>query len=382
MTMGNAAQSASIEDPRQPEWMKHKSLREIETIRETNKANILNQLFGVDTDNADYTLSVTPGQIKFLPIPIMNQGDQKAVFSVKFEDPDLDINILGGKDFAEFKLVTESSEFTKWVSHGKVMRPKNFDSITLGGDVMLEPNQKMDLLVKFLTTREVSFSKNILPSSYVIKPRKVKIYIMSGGINKQSIEVNVVPTIAPVDHIFRFYEPEQSHFQIILPPFIKFNQAGIQVVISDPEATADVMGDTSHIVISGKTEEAMIMNPMTLFVFGDEHKSVLLATCRIEIHSRPVIYSKVKKGHKSQHTLMLPSERARTVRVCSNKPSEVKWTGSHAGALRLIPNSLNPINVEVLIDKAQRAAAPTLVNCVDQDNGELVYSWLLILEVV
>ena len=126
----------------------------------------------------------------------------------------------------------------------------------------------------------------------------------------------------------------------------------------------------------------MIMNPMTLFVFGDEHKSVLLATCRIEIHSRPVIYSKVKKGHKSQHTLMLPSERARTVRVYSNKPSEVKWTGSHAGALRLIPNSLNPINVEVLIDKAQRAAAPTLVNCVDQDNGELVYSWLLILEVV
>ena len=59
--MGNAATSASIEDPKQPEWMKHKSLREIEIIRETNKTNILNQVFGVDTDSEGYVFSVTPG---------------------------------------------------------------------------------------------------------------------------------------------------------------------------------------------------------------------------------------------------------------------------------------------------------------------------------
>ena len=72
MTMGNAATNASIEDPRQPEWMKHKSLREIEIIREANKTNILNQVFGVDTESAGLNFSVTPGQLAFLPIPIMN----------------------------------------------------------------------------------------------------------------------------------------------------------------------------------------------------------------------------------------------------------------------------------------------------------------------
>ena len=67
----------------------------------------------------------------------------------------------------------------------------------------------MDLLVKFMTNREVSFSKNVQPSRFVIKPRKVKILIMTGDMHvKQSIEVNVVPTIAPIDHTFRFYEPE------------------------------------------------------------------------------------------------------------------------------------------------------------------------------
>lgn len=42
MTMGNSATLAAVEDPAQPEWMKVKSLREIETIRETKKRDIIN----------------------------------------------------------------------------------------------------------------------------------------------------------------------------------------------------------------------------------------------------------------------------------------------------------------------------------------------------
>lgn len=42
MTMGKVSLgSASIEDPSQPEWQKMKSLREIETIRETKKNEIV-----------------------------------------------------------------------------------------------------------------------------------------------------------------------------------------------------------------------------------------------------------------------------------------------------------------------------------------------------
>jgi hypothetical protein len=44
MTMGNASINSSIEDPHQPEWLKHKSLREIEVIRETKKNDIVNRL--------------------------------------------------------------------------------------------------------------------------------------------------------------------------------------------------------------------------------------------------------------------------------------------------------------------------------------------------
>jgi hypothetical protein len=52
MTMGNASISSSIEDPAQPEWLKHKSLREIEVIRETKKNEIVNKLLN-DTINSN-----------------------------------------------------------------------------------------------------------------------------------------------------------------------------------------------------------------------------------------------------------------------------------------------------------------------------------------
>lgn len=48
MTLGTSSTIASIEDPRQPEWMKHKSLREIETIRETKKRDLINQMMGAE----------------------------------------------------------------------------------------------------------------------------------------------------------------------------------------------------------------------------------------------------------------------------------------------------------------------------------------------
>ena len=65
------------------------------------------------------------------------------------------------------------------------------------------------------------------------------------------------------------------------------------------------------------------MLPSTLFVWGDQFKAELLATCRVEVYSRPVIYTKARIGMKTQHSLALPALTARNIRVFSNKPNEV-----------------------------------------------------------
>lgn len=73
MTLGNSATLAAMEDPAQPDWMKVKSLREIETIRETKKRDILNQLVGGGSSGSCPTLNVMPGQLAFLdPVTVIN----------------------------------------------------------------------------------------------------------------------------------------------------------------------------------------------------------------------------------------------------------------------------------------------------------------------
>ena len=64
MTMG-AASTASVEDPSQPDWMKVKSLREIETIRETKKRDILGQVMGAESMGTCPTINVMPGYLAF-----------------------------------------------------------------------------------------------------------------------------------------------------------------------------------------------------------------------------------------------------------------------------------------------------------------------------
>ena len=53
MTLGTASSMVSIEDPNQPDWVKHKSLREIEVIRETKKKDIISQVLGTSLNETD-----------------------------------------------------------------------------------------------------------------------------------------------------------------------------------------------------------------------------------------------------------------------------------------------------------------------------------------
>lgn len=100
MTMGASGSLASVEDPHQPDWMKVKSLREIETIRETKKRDIIAQMIGSDGPNSCPTLNVMPGHLCFTePITIVNTLSQTQQYTVKIMDPDEEI--LGGLGASE-----------------------------------------------------------------------------------------------------------------------------------------------------------------------------------------------------------------------------------------------------------------------------------------
>ena len=60
-----------------------------------------------------------------------------------------------------------------------------------------------------------------------------------------------------------------------------------------------------------------------MFLYADEYRRMRICAARVEIMSRPVIYTKVRVGKQSQHTLSLPAYKARTIRIFSTKPDEV-----------------------------------------------------------
>jgi hypothetical protein len=51
----------SIEDSSQPDWLKKKSLREIEVIRETKKNDIIHRVLGDGSGANVKTMAITPG---------------------------------------------------------------------------------------------------------------------------------------------------------------------------------------------------------------------------------------------------------------------------------------------------------------------------------
>ena len=338
---------------------------------------------GMEAQSYCPILNVMPGRLTFTePLTIMNNTNSTQQYSVKILDPDEEV--LGGFGCSELKLVQDAAELNHWVAQNKVARPPSFDAITRRGDILLKPGQKIDLLFKFLTTREVSLSPSAQASAQIIRPRKVRIFVlMNNQQTSQTQDWNVVPSMAPIDHTFRFFEPEQSHYQVGLPPFIQINYPGLQIDLSNRECQADVVKDTSIFTVAGRAGDALTVQPMTLFVYADQFKSELVATVRIEIHARPVIYTRAKLNHQSMHTLTMPVGQARTIRVFSNKPQNIfREEGVADHPVRLLPNSIHPISVFAKFERPEILLTPSLVNAVDVDSGELVYSWLLIIETV
>ena len=56
---------------------------------------------------------------------------------------------------SEFKVVTDKAEWRHWISLNKSSKPTSYDCMTENGDIDLPPQEEVEVLLKFLTTREV-----------------------------------------------------------------------------------------------------------------------------------------------------------------------------------------------------------------------------------
>jgi hypothetical protein len=117
-------------------------------------------------------------------------------------------------------MVANALEMEYWVKKGKVRKPNSYEMIPEQGKVILGPGESIDILVKFLTFRDVSHNVNVAASPDVVKQRNVKIVVLLNRSVYNNYDVNMMPIFPPIDHTFRFYEPENSYFRVRIPPFL------------------------------------------------------------------------------------------------------------------------------------------------------------------
>ncbi|CDW71325.1 UNKNOWN [Stylonychia lemnae] len=377
MTIGHSEASAAytqVDDPSQPDWAKHKSLKEIEVIRETKRDQVLSKVLEEYTQTTEQ-VSVVPGQIEFYKCKIQNPFNSREVFSIHINDPDE--RLLSQPELC---LVNDPLEWRHWVKQGKGQAPFSYDIIQRPADIILNPMDEVELLFKFMTTRDVSIDPNELASQDIIKPRKIGIIIMQTNRKPHlALELNVVPSSAIIDHTFRFYEPQNSHVTLQIPPFLQLYQQGLFAIASKPNVVVDINRDTSGFQVEAQTSDAPYEVDIIIFVYGDQYREKLLATCLIEIYSMKTLYTKIKAGVQSTQSLELTADNARQVLIHSSNPKIVYMPRREIGRpLKIVPQMVNHISIcaKTYLPTTQRVR----VNCTDMNSGELVYQWLMIID--
>jgi len=112
-----------------------------------------------------------PGEATFMTIPIANVSKYREVYTVSIEDPDIDCFVD-----PEVKMVVAAHELKYWIDDGK-LKPQEVgpDAFTSTDTVTLEAGQKIDLLFKFTTLRDVTSKPNGVSTSDIVCLRKVKL---------------------------------------------------------------------------------------------------------------------------------------------------------------------------------------------------------------
>jgi len=218
MMMGQQTAPMQSNDNKQPEWKKYKTLQEIDMIRQTKKDMIIGQVMGNYLDKSKQ-VTVVPGEISFETLTVSNETAERCVYEVSVEDEDR--NLFG---IEEVTLVYIPNEIEQWVKKGKVKKPSSYDLITDTNTVCLPPGESVQLLFKFQTFRDVSHSTQVPASDNIIKQRSVRLVVSRNRQVVRQLECNVMPMFSPVDHVFRYFEPEQSYFKVRIPPFLQLTE--------------------------------------------------------------------------------------------------------------------------------------------------------------
>jgi hypothetical protein len=324
------------------EWEKKTALTHCNFIREQQKDYVIENLIK-SHKTIERDLEVAPGEPKFMTILISNPTRRADVFSVKFEDPDE--LILHKPEFGLVHNYGSNNEWRYWFENGKCTEPPVWDMVDDGGNIYLDPDQQCPLLFKFFSYREATFSKkkSVLSDPTTLTPRRinVKIYQQSDESLVKNITVTVIPRPNPIDHVFRFYEPENRYSTITLPTFTSLPISGFPdlfIESSNPKVTPSI-GDNNQVHVELRTPFSPEISVFSVYIYQDSFRNHILAACDIRVHSLTSVFAKVRTGvrkpinlpvtgDRRNQSIMVYTDDPEVASEVSQRPIEVESVGS------------------------------------------------------
>jgi hypothetical protein len=166
------------------------------------------------------------------------------------------------------------------------------------------------------------------------------------GTTAANVEIALEPKHAPVDHIFRYYEPEHSYFKVSIPPFLQLTSPELHAKLSKESAQVHIDHKTSEIHVSSKTSDALNEVCMTVFVYADVFMSKLLASVRVEVTPLNCMYSQTRAGVQNKMNLAFPTGDCKQVEIhSSNYKNAYLPKRSANNTFNMLSNTINHVPI-------------------------------------
>jgi hypothetical protein len=243
-------------------------LNQANKIKELKRNEIIQKSIN-ETNKNQFNISLVCGQTTFLNMIVHNDSLDQDLLQVVISKPgekkdDLQDNTL--------QLVTSPDEWIYYTEKYKLIKPNDFKSVSSQNHLIIRPNESIPLLLKLL-----SFDTKVANSNYVIWIYK------QNGQPLYYFNITIVKVFPIIDHVFRFYLPENRYSTVKIPNPFKQDRVKTQKVLdyylcSDPNIGLQLDHTTNDFYFKAKIQSEGFLSEFNLFLYLDELKTELYAT--------------------------------------------------------------------------------------------------------
>ncbi|EAR93704.2 nephronophthisis protein, putative (macronuclear) [Tetrahymena thermophila SB210] len=338
--------------------------------------------------NEEKVLSVSYGRQEIVPYLLQNPTATIQTFSIIIEDADEDI-----LNHSEFEPVTDSTEWKYWISALNLTELPSYDIIQ-GNTLVLEPNQKVHVLFKFMTYRNIdpqlkdkqdaeriSQQRDAEYRQKHINPRSINVFF---SLKQQTIvggfRIKVEPHQQIIDHIFRYYERATKTVNITLPPLYLKDQAPMlkpTLHVTDNKVAVEWVNEQEIAIYTKMPNISKIMR-FNILVYNSDLRSNLLSNIQVELHGLEGVDVHVNMGQTTQFKLNLPGDIPRVVQLYSSMTNILWFSSPYDTTFTLPPGKITQI--ETAVKSLSTGSQRIQVNAVDVHSNELIHSWIVRIE--